>query len=511
MSKVYSNEIFSLIQSLNKHEKRCFKLYTKNKGVSENFLYLKLFDTIEKQKTYNEDELVKKIPGLTNNKLHKTKYALQELVLESLRHYQTNTIDTQLRQIIQTIEILLEKGLLKLCQKKIERGKTIALEHEKFLFYTELLFLEYELIRAQSYLGKDENNMHALFEELFISLNKYKNLAKHVQLLSVIQAHTYSKGSAREGEDVSFYKTILLAPELQNESSTLSVRALYFFYFSKIVCYSRLNEPEKVRPYLLKISSLIENPETRITQKTYTHIGILNNLANNQLALKKYNEIPVTLQKMRAISLTSPLQGRLVFYLSNLIELIYCNTTGQFDNGLKLIAKIKGFDYNLLDKQQAANMYYYFACIYFGAQKYKEANKYLQKVLAEVTNFRADLQSFARIFQMILYYETGKMDLMEYSVKSAYRYLYKNKRLYKTETVLLNFLRRELPKMNTQPEIIAGFKLLRKQLLEVHTNHYEQSVLSFFDLLSWLNSKIENISFEQAIVKAININKSNAY
>ena len=50
-----STELHSLIKSLTKSEKRFFKLNSSLQSGDKN--YLKIFDFVEKQKKYNEEEL----------------------------------------------------------------------------------------------------------------------------------------------------------------------------------------------------------------------------------------------------------------------------------------------------------------------------------------------------------------------------------------------------------------------------------------------------------------------
>jgi hypothetical protein len=52
-----SNELFKLVRSLTKSEKRFFKLSSSLQSGEKN--YLKIFDFIEKQEVYDEDELKK--------------------------------------------------------------------------------------------------------------------------------------------------------------------------------------------------------------------------------------------------------------------------------------------------------------------------------------------------------------------------------------------------------------------------------------------------------------------
>ena len=48
-----STELFNLVKSLSKSEKRFFKLSSSLQSGEKN--YLKIFDCIDKQKSYNED------------------------------------------------------------------------------------------------------------------------------------------------------------------------------------------------------------------------------------------------------------------------------------------------------------------------------------------------------------------------------------------------------------------------------------------------------------------------
>ena len=108
-----SPELFNLIQSLSKSEKRFFKLSSSLQEGEKN--YLKLFETIEKQQQYNEAEIKKKyenekfIQHLPSEKNH-----LYKLILKSLRGYHSdNSINSILKQELKNIEILYNKALYK--------------------------------------------------------------------------------------------------------------------------------------------------------------------------------------------------------------------------------------------------------------------------------------------------------------------------------------------------------------------------------------------------------------
>ncbi|HRP53370.1 MAG TPA: hypothetical protein PLI97_07660, partial [Fluviicola sp.] len=126
-----SNELFNLVKSLSKSEKRFFKLSSSLQAGEKN--YLKIFDFIDKQKQYDEKELkdafanevfVKHLPSEKNH--------LYRLILKSLRtFYSEQSASSILKQELKNVEILYKKALFKECDKFVVRAKSIAKEHEE--------------------------------------------------------------------------------------------------------------------------------------------------------------------------------------------------------------------------------------------------------------------------------------------------------------------------------------------------------------------------------------------
>jgi len=65
MSNRSNDILFQLIKSLEKAEKRHFKLYIKRSSGNEDLKIVRLFDVIDKLKDNDDKLLLKKIPGVT--------------------------------------------------------------------------------------------------------------------------------------------------------------------------------------------------------------------------------------------------------------------------------------------------------------------------------------------------------------------------------------------------------------------------------------------------------------
>ena len=85
MPKQQTDQLVLLIQSLTKAEKRHFKLYAGRNASSSDALFIKLFEVIDKQKRYDETNVIKRVPGIKKSQLHNLRSKLYKEVLVSLR------------------------------------------------------------------------------------------------------------------------------------------------------------------------------------------------------------------------------------------------------------------------------------------------------------------------------------------------------------------------------------------------------------------------------------------
>jgi hypothetical protein len=168
---------------------------------------------------------------------------------------------------------------------------------------------------------------------------------------------------------------------------------------------------------------------------------------------------------------------------------------GDFEHGVQLIEKIKpGLEHFIeqTDSHSKVIMFYKTACLYFGNANFKDAIFWLNKIINSTdVNIREDIHGFARILSLICHYELGNIELIEYNVRSTYRFLLKTQDLHLFQRYILNFLRK-LNATMTDKELIRRFKRLRENLIPLTDNQYEKRAFIYFDIISWLESKIEN-------------------
>ena len=137
--------------------------------------------------------------------------------------------------------------------------------------------------------------------------------------------------------------------------------------------------------------------------------------------------------------------------------------------------------------------YYKIASLYFGTEDYVNAIKYLSKIINNKSlHMREDLLCFSRILNLVAHYEAGEAYELDRLIKNTYKFLIKMEDLYAVQREMVAFLRK-LGDIYPH-QLKAAFKSLLQKLLTYENHPYERRAFLYLDIISWLESKIENKS-----------------
>ena len=142
--------------------------------------------------------------------------------------------------------------------------------------------------------------------------------------------------------------------------------------------------------------------------------------------------------------------------------------------------------------------YYKIACLYFGSGHYKQAIKYLNRIIDQKDlSLREDLQCFARILNLVAHYEAGEDAELEYQVRSVYHFLGKMNDQQPMQVEVFRFLRRVGHLAPNQ--LREAFKALKDKLEEIAARPFDRRPFLYFDIISWLESKISGRSVQEVM------------
>jgi tetratricopeptide (TPR) repeat protein len=158
-----------------------------------------------------------------------------------------------------------------------------------------------------------------------------------------------------------------------------------------------------------------------------------------------------------------------------------------------------------LDEHHEMLFYYKIASIYFGNEKYSECIFYLEKIINNKNLYvREDLACFARLLCLIAHYESGKDFNLENQLISTYKFLIKMNDLHEVQKEIIRFLK----KLNTiyPSDIKKEFIKVKERFIELEKSTYEKRAFLYLDIISWLESKIENRKISDIIKEKAKLN-----
>lgn len=151
-----------------------------------------------------------------------------------------------------------------------------------------------------------------------------------------------------------------------------------------------------------------------------------------------------------------------------------------------------------IDEHHVMVLYYKLACMYFGMGDNKMCIQYLKKIINnKQLTMREDLMCFARVLSLVAHYEAGMDYHLEVQLKSTYKFLLKMNDLHEVQKEMIKFLR-NLGEIYPH-ELKDEFKKLHTRLKKFEDHPYEKRAFLYLDIISWLESKIENRSVADII------------
>lgn len=497
------DELAKLITSLTKSEKRYFKVFTALQSGEKD--YIKLFEAIEKLEDYDEKKIRKMYEGEDFLKrLPAVKNYLHGQVLKSLRVINSgNTTETKLREMMQDVSILYEKRLYKQCAKILDKAKEIAKANELVLPLLEINIWQEKVLIEILPIEKFEKMLEASANEEIINVEAQKNAIQYRHLYNKIILINRKIKEARNPEELAQFQSVIKDPLLSSIDNALSFEAKQYFYHIQLIYNHAKGDNWECFLFSKSQLELIESYPDKIKETPKIYLTALYNVLLCKIHLHKYDNFDSILNKLRSFPVNSTNIEVSRFVNSYIFEMVMYLDSGEFDKSVAIrdiiIEGLQKYHdkINIIEKITLLyNLFY----SYFGTSEFSKALGIINKLLNQYQReLRYDIQSAVRILNLILHFELGNTALLEYNAVSTYRFLYKSKRLYKMENIVLHFIRRKMPKMFNQKQQRAAFIELRKEFEEISKDEYESKAFEYFDYISWLDSKIDERPFSEIV------------
>ncbi len=504
-----SDDIFLLIKSMSGKEKLFFrKKYLLLTEDADNN-YLKLFDEISKQaateNAYDESKIKE---GTYSGKFIKNlpfhKNYLYNSILNSLSFLHKDSKDIySIRNLLTQSDILFGKNLLDQSLKLLQKANKNAVDKEFFSSQYELS--NYERLIKKYLCSVEDYTIQSkeLFEKQYNALELNKNLIDYYILNEEVGIflRSYGSGRLRDKNTLLEFKKIFESPLLKNIEYAKSFITKYIFYNLWLQYYLTMEMFEDAYECAGSAVDLCENNLVKLKGKLDNYIFSLNNLINCEIRVRKFNEAENTVFKMENVLIKhsgfiteankvfifySSSVMRLSMYMESFDEIKLSNTEAEIRKNISMYE-------DKITVYQRIILYFFLSVSNFIRGGFENCIYWNGKIFnIGRTDHSEDYQCYAKIIQLISYYELGYIDSMEYALKSAYHFISMKKKVYRYENIIQKYLRKSF-RIKTDNEMTEMFREMKDELNALLKDPLEKNAFDAFNIIYWLDSKIKKI------------------
>ncbi|WP_106830879.1 hypothetical protein [Parabacteroides pacaensis] len=501
LSKIGS--LYLLINTLNKAEKRYFKLISQlQKG---NKVYLFLFELLEKTK--NEEDIYILFNQLYPQKsIEMAAKHLYKVLLDSLiRLKEKQDIQVKIFNYITKANVLFERSLIQEAFFELEKAKALAITYENDALQLLIRRTELKYHSTLNFEGVTEKQLVGKQMKINEVMKYSRSINLHLQLHDILKHRLIYKGYARSDKQKSDLNDLVLSElnliannaykGFEAEKIHLLFQAAYYLnsgnYTSALRYYKELIHLFETNPHMLLDPPIYYTSALR---------GILDSLHSAGL----YKEMPFFIAKLQELEQQDYtnefiLEVKVAAYLYTLVSLL---NTGNFNEAMQLYLSYEESLYkkiHLLNPESQLNLYLYTIILHLSTGDLTNARKYMKLILSYGKTFYA-LPSYkiTRLINLLLQVESNRMTGIESEINSIKRNIQFEKQVYATEKLIFKFiLAHPLPVYSKNRQNL--WLQIKKEADVIRNNKYERQLLKTFDFLSWIESKLTKRPFAEVL------------
>ncbi|MBK9984058.1 MAG: hypothetical protein IPP15_17100 [Saprospiraceae bacterium] len=500
MPIAHSEQLFTIIKSLTKAEKRNFRLYVQRLQSNEDVLYVRLFDLLDKMEDYDEEVVLEKLGDMPKSQFVNIKRHLYTQVLKSLRLIHENIESIKVREQIDFAHILYSKGLYLQAFKLLDRVKEMMPEGGHDLLRLEII--EFQKFIEERHITRSRKKAGKV-QSLLIESEQQESRVSNLVLLSNLKIKIHGwyieTGHVRDQKDHFTVKKYFESELRKVRTTNLSVTEEIYLQQSYMWFYYILLDFEKCYQHArLWVSAFDEHPAFMIEDPVLYMRGLSYELTS-LYSMRDYHRYVNVLDKFEAFTIS---HEKYFDMTGQIISFLYLYTAkinrhfleGSFEEGLALVPEINKLVKRygrFIDVHRIMVFNYKTAWLYFGSGSPEHSIEYLNKIvnLQAAGHLRTDIQCYARLMQLMAHFELGHYNLLEHLVSSVGRFFSKMRDLNEVQRTLFNFFRNNLDVK--KQELNHNLQSLRKEIIRLEKNPFEGRTFHHLDIIAWIDSRIE--------------------
>lgn len=485
-----------LVHSLSGAEKRYFKLLTRKQAGSKD--YLALFDIIDKAPTSDIAIIKDKFKKIhSKSSLNNTARYLVKLLTDSLIQSKVEKDNFfHLLQEIMRVKVLQERSLHEegyLLLKKVRKSANASQQH-----LAEYLTLREELdyLSDSSFQGITDKTLIETQMKAKDILKMLNHIHDHHSLFELLKYRLIHSGKISSDEerkrlnDLMLSEMILVAGKSKNSFAAQKLHLLFQSFF-----FTDVGDYQSALKTFHPLNRLFEQNLKLLNKPPLDYLSTLNGILDSLHTLKKYNEIGYYIERLK--QLDQPAYPEYFRYQVRKTAIVYQLAIligeGRLTEALELIKNTEASIlkmYPMINEEKQWELHFFYSLSYFSRKDWKKADNYISQVI-QLHKVQPQLLicKAIRLLNIIIYYEKGDTDYLEYEIRSYKRFFRKNHPLLKSETLLFKFiLLWPDPRKKKIPQ--AFYNSISKEIQSLKTDKYEKQLLKYFDYTKWIMEKL---------------------
>lgn len=498
MSISKTEDVFNLIKSLTKAEKRAFRLYAGRIQDGKNLLYMQLFDIIEKMKIFDESIIRKKVANLGNTQYSNLKRHLHKQILNSLKLlHKEKRPNLFIREQIDFAYVLYGKGLYMQALKVLNKAKKEAYKNHTDFSLLTIIEME-KMIQSRHITRTKTEPIEQLVKEAEDCANA---LFSRVHLSNIsIRLHRYYilNGHSKSEKDFNAVKQDFKTELEKVDAKGLGQMELTYLYQSYVWYYYIQNNFEQCGYYAQQWIDLFKDNQEMPTRDINLFFRgyhyLLTSLFNTRKS-KAYKKSLAELEAFRKNNYSK------FDYNTQIISFLYVHTgrlnkhflEGSYVEGLDTVKstlrRISRYK-NHLDPHKILVLYYKIAWMFIAAGKPGKAARYLNEIIfMQRHSLREDIQSYSRLMHLIMHYDCEDYSTLPELVKTYDTYFKKIEERNKAQIKILSLFKTLADSPILERKAI--FQKYYNELVKLQNDPYELRAFMYLAILPWLKAKIE--------------------
>ncbi len=486
-----STFLYDLVHSLSKSEKR----YIKIKAGTGPKDYLYLMDALLSQKSFDEEQLIKKnkeknfIKHLAVNKRY-----LYEFILQSLSDYQQESLEDKVLQRINATQVLMGKGLYEAAVRELKKAQKIVDTYEFFDLQIMINNLQKKLMDEKQFKSKNKASIVEIFQKGTHALQQLQNINQYWYLSQQLIQFQMQYQKIQTDEQKNYLDELIASPKLKDESLATNLKSQLHFYKANALYQFMQGDIQKAYTINRQFLEALDTKPHFLRLYREQYLSTLNNILIDSLIMGKFELLEEGIEKLiktpdrKEFKSIKNIDSR-VFRQKYLLLLNWSLRQQDFKKALEWIPDIEEGLHefgNKIEKHHQITFYFLMAYVLFQNQRFDDALIWNNIIIYESKeDVVKEIFYFARSLNLMIHFELENFNLLESLLLSTPKFLKSRRTLYQTEKSLFRFFGKYINALNKREKQ----KHIQEFNIEIDTlmkNPKESRVFNYLDLKFWI-------------------------